>query len=510
VSDHERLAAVMAPIVVACIRTEIQNSRDLMVDALYPITGRLVAAAVRSAFRDLIETLNAKVDQSLSIDLWKTRLKAKLTGRSEAEIILEQNVPLRIDEIFLIHRATGLLIARESANDDTDGETDRDIVASILTAIMAFVRDAFDSSGESELNSFSFGDSQLYLRTSPAVILGARATGTAPAGFERALDATFAELLDAWGGALANYDGSLEDDIGQRLQSDLRGQLATLLEARDKQFRSRSNKGMLGGVVVLALLAAWVGYEVYDSYRIQGIGDTARSIVSAEERLRGYPTSVRFDPATDRLVLEGLTPHQYPIEGLRKKLTRALPGVELDLKLYAPARAATMQTEALSKRFQVAERILQRRLDALDQRLGSVDARVAGLDVRLSKEKEFEDWINRQAIYFADGVNFHAPTIAESKLKKLVELFAAASASSQLVVIGYSDSSGSSTFNRQVSQARSDAVAMRLMGLGIPGERILAIGRGQDNPLSRESGPSNKNRRVEFEIRPLRSGDVGP
>jgi outer membrane protein OmpA-like peptidoglycan-associated protein len=208
--------------------------------------------------------------------------------------------------------------------------------------------------------------------------------------------------------------------------------------------------------------------------------------------------------------LEGLTPHQYPIEGLRKKLTRALPGVELDLKLYAPARAATMQTEALSKRFQVAERILQRRLDALDQRLGSVDARVAGLDVRLSKEKEFEDWINRQAIYFADGVNFHAPTIAESKLKKLVELFAAASASSQLVVIGYSDSSGSSTFNRQVSQARSDAVAMRLMGLGIPGERILAIGRGQDNPLSRESGPSNKNRRVEFEIRPLRSGDVGP
>jgi hypothetical protein len=33
VRDHERLATVIAPAVVASIRTEIKNSRDLMVDA---------------------------------------------------------------------------------------------------------------------------------------------------------------------------------------------------------------------------------------------------------------------------------------------------------------------------------------------------------------------------------------------------------------------------------------------------------------------------------------------
>ena len=50
----------MAPLVVAAIRSEIANSRDMMVEALYPITGRLVAAAVSNAFRALLETINAR------------------------------------------------------------------------------------------------------------------------------------------------------------------------------------------------------------------------------------------------------------------------------------------------------------------------------------------------------------------------------------------------------------------------------------------------------------------
>jgi OOP family OmpA-OmpF porin len=433
-----------------------------------------------------------------------------MTGRSEAEIFLEQNPPLRIDEIFLVHRATGLLIARESADGAAQGEADRDLVASMLTAIMAFVRDAFGSSGAQELNSFSFGDSQLYLRTSPAVILGVRATGTAPAGLEPALDAIFGELLDAWGEALANYDGSLEDDVRQRVQSDLRGRFAALLKARKRDFSAKSNKGLVGVAAVLALVLGWAGFEVFSNYRIAGMEDTARAVVSAEEGLRGYPTSLRFDHGTGRVVLEGLMPHQYPIKGLEEKLTLALPGVKFDLNLSAPTSDAMVQTEAVSKRLAARERMVQQRLKALDRRLGSIDERLLGLDARLSKEIERESWIRRQAIFFGDGANLSAPATAESKLKKLAGLFATLSASSQLVAIGYSDSTGSSTFNRRVSQARADVVAERLRALGIPKARIFAIGRAQANPLSRGIGPTSNNRRVEFEIRYLRGGRGGP
>ena len=40
--DHERVASALAPLIVSSMRAEIRNSRDMMVEALYPITGRLV------------------------------------------------------------------------------------------------------------------------------------------------------------------------------------------------------------------------------------------------------------------------------------------------------------------------------------------------------------------------------------------------------------------------------------------------------------------------------------
>ena len=55
VTRHKELASAVAPLVVAAIQSEIRNSKDMMVEALYPITGRLVTAAVANAFRDLAE-----------------------------------------------------------------------------------------------------------------------------------------------------------------------------------------------------------------------------------------------------------------------------------------------------------------------------------------------------------------------------------------------------------------------------------------------------------------------
>ncbi|MDH3692655.1 MAG: OmpA family protein, partial [Gammaproteobacteria bacterium] len=83
-------------------------------------------------------------------------------------------------------------------------------------------------------------------------------------------------------------------------------------------------------------------------------------------------------------------------------------------------------------------------------------------------------------------------------------------ASSQLIVIGYSDRHGSLLLNRRVSQARAEAIAKRLIALGIPKQKILAIGRAQQNPLATEFGQESNNRRVEFEVRYLRKGDAVP
>jgi OmpA-OmpF porin, OOP family len=70
---------------------------------------------------------------------------------------------------------------------------------------------------------------------------------------------------------------------------------------------------------------------------------------------------------------------------------------------------------------------------------------------------------------------------------------------SRLVIEGHTDSTGSSGYNQQLSQARADAVRNYLAAQGIPMERMLARGMGEDFPAaSNESAAGRQqNRRVD-------------
>lgn len=71
-----------------------------------------------------------------------------------------------------------------------------------------------------------------------------------------------------------------------------------------------------------------------------------------------------------------------------------------------------------------------------------------------------------------------------------------------VLVEGHTDSVGSSARNLRLSQARADSVRDYLMAQGIAGERLTAVGFGEEKPIDTNrtrSGRSN-NRRVEFTI----------
>lgn len=112
VASHRELSQAMAPLVVAAIRSEIVNSRDMMVEALYPITGRLVAASVANAFRDLLATINARLDQLLSTQLWRLRLRSWVTGRPLNEILLEAAQRPQVRLMLALERDSGRVLAQ--------------------------------------------------------------------------------------------------------------------------------------------------------------------------------------------------------------------------------------------------------------------------------------------------------------------------------------------------------------------------------------------------------------
>ena len=69
-------------------------------------------------------------------------------------------------------------------------------------------------------------------------------------------------------------------------------------------------------------------------------------------------------------------------------------------------------------------------------------------------------------------------------------------------VEGYTDNTGNSASNVQLSQARADAVKARLMGKGIAGDRVTTDGLGSANPRA-DNGTAEgraQNRRIEMII----------
>jgi outer membrane protein OmpA-like peptidoglycan-associated protein len=70
------------------------------------------------------------------------------------------------------------------------------------------------------------------------------------------------------------------------------------------------------------------------------------------------------------------------------------------------------------------------------------------------------------------------------------------------VVEGHADSHGNASENLSLSQRRADAVVDHFVGQGIEPFRLVAIGRGSDEPVAGNDTPEGRahNRRIEFVV----------
>jgi outer membrane protein OmpA-like peptidoglycan-associated protein len=69
-------------------------------------------------------------------------------------------------------------------------------------------------------------------------------------------------------------------------------------------------------------------------------------------------------------------------------------------------------------------------------------------------------------------------------------------------VQGHTDSDGSASYNRKLSDERANSVRQYLIEAGISEDRLQAKGYGEDKPIDTNATPEGKerNRRVEFKI----------
>ena len=87
--------------------------------------------------------------------------------------------------------------------------------------------------------------------------------------------------------------------------------------------------------------------------------------------------------------------------------------------------------------------------------------------------------------------------------KALIDAIVPCLADGEYEISGHSDNTGTPEINNPLSKARADAVRTYLAGKGVPGDRLVAVGYGADNPIADNATEEGRarNRRIEFNKR---------
>ena len=493
ISSHRELSHAMAPLVLAAIRSEIVNSRDMMVEALYPITGRLVAAAVANAFRDLVANINARIDQLLSTRLWRLRLRALVTGRPLSEILLEAAQRPQVRRLLALERGSGQVLAHWPAGAASDRSDE--LVGGLIAAISQFAAEAF-ASQHGELRTLDMGASRILLRASARLIIAAEFRGELHSRDEARMDrALFALIEQAPNGP--------DDDALAGLAADFTEPPAQKAKVAQKIL-----------LAALALgLAGWALYGPARNFwwerRLRAAYETA---LATQPDLAEWPLTFSVDGGRKAAYLRGLAPPDADLDVFARALAQAGTPYRLEMQVM---RVATAQaTDAASARLAGDEADLaqkfaeaQARAAAQQQSLDSLGARLEGVEHGLAAEEAAARaplavqarLAQESVIWFGEGVDFVDPALARRQIAALAAALKASGGG--LRVVGYTDSLGTTAKNSALSQARAEAVVAVLLAEGVESSKLVAVGRGDQTAISAPSGADKKrNRRVIFEM----------
>jgi len=102
-------------------------------------------------------------------------------------------------------------------------------------------------------------------------------------------------------------------------------------------------------------------------------------------------------------------------------------------------------------------------------------------------------------VLFATGRSELLPT-ARQRLMNVAEALKTQDPKKKLVVEGHTDAVGSDEANQKLSQQRAESVRKYLISQGISADRIVAIGKGEKEPIADDTTPEGRanNRRVEI------------
>jgi OOP family OmpA-OmpF porin len=517
---NSQFGDALLPVTEENIVRSVKRNPRILADALFPIIGPATRKAIAEALGTMVQSMNQTLEHSISAQGLKWRMEAARTGKSFGEVVMLHTLLYRVEQVFLIHKETGLLLQHVAA--PGVAMQDADMVSGMMTAIQDFVKDSFQSDKDSggTLDTLRVGELVVWIEQGPSAILAGVIRGNAPEDLRLIFQQALEKIHADYGTELEGFagDAALFETARPELESCLQSQF----DSAKTGARARRRIRPLHLVATLLVIAIVVGaffwvreYRRWNAYLARLQNEPGLVLISAERGWTGYSVRGLRDPlATDPAEFAraaGLNPNRVAAawepylalspEFVLKRAKKVLqpPGSvqftfhdgRLEATGIAPrewitqsrllARALPGVTEYRDENVSEAGR---QQLAQLKQKLESVVIRFQENSAQLvpGQERELEDLIAGARQVFA-----LAPSVAREFKVQL---------------IGHTDSTGTENVNGPLSSKRAEAIKTLLTEkLGELGN-IEIVGAGTASPLRPETSEQDKefNRSVTVKI----------
>lgn len=523
--ESQQIAEAMLPIVEDDLSLSIKRHPEKLADLLFPVMGPAIRKAIREAMNSMIQSINQTVDHAVSPKGIQWRLEAMRTGKSFSEVVFVHTMRYRVEQVFLIHRETGLLLQHAAAPNVK--VQDPDMVSGMLTAIQDFVRDSFKNGsdpGDDGLGSLEIGGVTVWIVPGPSASVAGVIRGHAPRDlksvFHVALEDIHREQLDDLTGFKG--DTSRFEIAKPHLEGCLQFQSNTTEAAAAAAAKRRIQPATIIGGLLAALLIGGAAWYLYGAWRWHQYLETLEQqpgiVITKSHRgwwtnlVTGLRDPLAADPASF-LAAAGFAPGDVkgtwtPYQALEPAfvLTRAK-------NLLAPPETVAMtlqpggvlEASGLASGNWIADaRKLALAVPGISRFEGD-----RLIDERWAELQRLRDKVQVYNVLFGEGHSQPLATqpapLAEisADITRVVQLSRATQRSVAITLFGHTDGSGAEGVNQTLSNRRAEAVRGMLIAAGLPKDVAVAI-RGVSNtdPLRQERTDDDRawNRRVTIRI----------
>ena len=311
------LRDALAPSIEETLRESVRKDSSILADVLFPVMGPAIRKAVAESIRTLIESFNKALESSLSIQGLKWRFEAIRTGRSYAEVALLRSIVYRVEQVFVVHKKTSLLLLHAVGPDVT--AKDADMVSGMLSAIQDFVRDSFQADQGEALDRLQVGELQVWVEHGPHATIAAVIRGEVPQSYRLLLREKLEKFHQQFGAALQGFEGDAA------AFEPFRPNLDDCLVAHFKEKQRESRPYFLA--LVLVLMSGCVAVK-----NQAPLVPSPRIAAAWEPR---YPSSIQVRlPALESLPATSPSVYQWQIDVVRQD-ARRLAGILSKCRLFS-------------------------------------------------------------------------------------------------------------------------------------------------------------------------------